>query len=81
MTSEQELHLQTLTAETLGVDPEEITDAASPQTLEAWTSFSHLMLMSAVEGAFSLTFSMEEMVNVHDYAGLRTLVTQRLSER
>ncbi len=77
MTSEQDDRLKTITAETLGVDPEEITDEASPQTLGAWTSFQHLTLMAAVEEAFGLTFSMEEMTGVHDYAELRALVAQK----
>ena len=78
MTAAQEQQLQTLTAETLGVDPGDVTDDASPQTLEAWTSFNHLMLMSATEGAFGLTLSMEEMAGVHDYAELRALVARSL---
>ncbi len=78
MTSDQETQLKTLTAETLGVDTEEITDEASPQTLAAWTSFEHLTLMSSVEEAFGLTFSMEEMTGVHDYGELRALVARSL---
>jgi acyl carrier protein len=78
MTSEQESRLQTITAEALGVDPEEITEHSSPETLAAWTSFSHLTLLSAVEEGFGLTFSMEEMTGVHDYAELRALVARSL---
>ena len=76
MTTEQETQLKTLTADTLGVDPEEIADDSSPQTLAAWTSFNHLMLMSAVENEFGLTLSMDEMTEVHDYAELRALVAR-----
>ena len=78
MTADQETQLQTVTADALGVDPDEITDAASPQTLAAWTSFAHLTLLSAVEEAFGLTFSMDEMTGVHDYGELRALVARSL---
>lgn len=76
MTDEQEAELKTLTAETLGVDPEDITDDASPETLAAWTSLNHLTLMAAVEETFGLTFSMEEMTGVHNYGELHALVAR-----
>ncbi len=74
MTPEQEQHLKEVTAEAFGVDVDEIDDKTSPQTLAAWTSFSHLTLMSAVEEAFGLTFSMEEMTGVHNFSELRQTV-------
>ena len=78
MTSEQELQLQTVTAETLGVAPEELIPEASPETLAQWTSLNHLLLLSAVEESFSLTFSMEEMSSVHNYGELYALVARSL---
>lgn len=74
--SEQDIRLQALTAETLGVDPDELDDHASPETLAAWTSFNHLMLMAAVEEAFGITLSMEDMSGVHNYGELRALVAR-----
>ena len=78
MTSEQESKLQTVTAETLGVAPEELTPEASPETLAQWTSLNHLLLLSAVEESFGLTFSMEEMSSVHNYGELDALVARSL---
>lgn len=78
MTTEQEDQLRTVTAEALGVEEDDVTDAASPETLAAWTSFQHLTLLSAVEEAFGLTFSMEEMTGVHDYGELRALAARSL---
>jgi len=78
VTSEQELQLQTVTAETLGVEPEELIPEASPETLAQWTSLNHLLLLSAVEESFSLTFSMEEMSSVHNYGELCALVARSL---
>ena len=78
MTSEQELQLQTVTAETLGVAPEELIPEASPETLAQWTSLNHLLLLSGVEESFSLTFSMEEMSSVHNYGELYALVARSL---
>ena len=68
-----------VTAETLGVAPEELTPESSPETLAQWTSLNHLLLLSAVEESFSLTFSMEEMSSVHNYGDLNALVTRSLS--
>lgn len=78
MTNEQEAHLKRVSAETLGVAPEDLTEEASPETLAAWTSLNHLLLLSAVEEAFGLMFSMEEMSGVHNYGDLRSLVTRSL---
>ena len=78
MTSEQETRLQTLTAETLGVAPEELTPVSSPETLAQWTSLNHLLLLSAVEESFVLTFSMEEMSAVHNFGDLSALVARSL---
>ena len=78
MTSEQETRLQTLTAETLGVAPEELTPESSPETLAQWTSLNHLLLLSAVEESFVLTFSMGEMSAVHNFGDLSALVARSL---
>ena len=76
MTSERDARLKTLTAETLGIDPDELNDHTSPETLAAWTSFNHLMLMAAVEDSFGMTLSMEEMGSVRNYGDLRALVAR-----
>ncbi|MEO7716600.1 MAG: acyl carrier protein [Capsulimonas sp.] len=78
LTIDNETKLKDIVAETLGVDAEEIEGTASPATLPSWTSFNHLTLMSAVEEAFGLTLSMEEMTGVKSYADLAATVGRHL---
>lgn len=78
MTQEQNQHLKEITADAFGVDVDDINDQTSPKTLAAWTSFSHLTLMSAVEDAFGITFSMEEMTGAHNFPELCRTVSAHL---
>ena len=61
-------------AEALGVDPGELTDASSPETIASWTSFTHLTLMSSVEEAFGIMLSMEEMTDIKTFGDLARVV-------
>lgn len=79
LTPEHEDRLKTLTAETLGVDPDEITNDASPQTVASWTSFNHLTLMAAVEETFGCQFSMEEMTGIANFGDLRRVLAGNLN--
>ena len=78
LSTDNETRLKELTAETLGVDADEIDDASSSATLPEWTSFNHLTLISAVEETFGLTLSMEEMTAIKSYADLAATVGRHL---
>ena len=72
------MRLKEVTAETLGIDADEIGDDTSPATTPEWTSFNHLTLMSVVEETFGLTLSMEEMTAVKSYADLCATVARHV---
>lgn len=74
LSAAQESQLKEVVADTLGIGEDEIDDTLSPQSNPAWTSFSHLTLMSAVEEAFGIQFSMDEMASAQSYAKLAALV-------
>jgi acyl carrier protein len=75
MASEAQVEqLRSLTAEVLGVDESEITNDASAKTIPQWSSFNHLTLMSSVEEAFGVTFSMDEMLELKTFGDLIDLV-------
>ena len=79
LSTDQETRLKTITAETLGVDADEITEDTSPQTVASWTSFQHLTLMAAVEEAFGCQFSMEEMTGITCFGDLRQVLAATLA--
>lgn len=55
----------------LGIPSEQITDATSPDSVESWDSYNGLMLISALEQEFKLSFTMDEVVTVKNVADIR----------
>ena len=56
-----------IVADVLEVDPDEVIDAAGPDTLPTWTSLRHLQLIVSLEEAFGISFAYQEI------RGLRTI--------
>lgn len=58
---------------------EEITVTADTTSadLEDWDSLSHITLISAIEDAFGLRFSMKEVVGMANVGELAQIVAQR----
>jgi acyl carrier protein len=48
----------------LGVDPAELTDQVSPDSLEQWDSLNHMNIVLALEEEFGLRFSDEEIMEM-----------------
>lgn len=51
-------------AQVLGVPPAEIDENASPDTVAAWDSMSHLRLVVALEEAFGVSLSDEDVTDM-----------------
>ena len=58
-----ELHSKILDviADTLMIDTDDLSHDAAMDVLPEWTSFAHLSLMAAIEEAFGIELSMDEM--------------------
>lgn len=54
-------------AQVLGVVPEAIGDDASPDTLASWDSLAHMNLVIALEQAFHVEFSEEQIVTMLNF--------------
>jgi len=48
-------------AETLMIDTDDLTPTAAMGVVPEWTSFAHLSLMAAIEEAFEIELTMDEM--------------------
>jgi acyl carrier protein len=59
----------------LEVDPSEITDDATPDTLPNWTSLRHLQLIVALEEVYGLSFAYREIRRLTSIGQLRGLLT------
>ena len=52
---------------TFGVDIEQISDDASPESIDKWDSLKHMQLILSLEEEFDVEFSDKEVVEVVSY--------------
>ena len=57
-------------ASTFKVSPEAIAPDTSPETIDAWDSFGHMRLVTAVEAQLSIRLTMEEILGIDSFAAL-----------
>lgn len=51
-------------ASVLGVPADTLADEASPDTIPAWDSLTHINLMLAIEGACGVQFEPDELIEL-----------------
>ncbi|MGI9512129.1 MAG: acyl carrier protein [Anderseniella sp.] len=64
-------------ASVLDIDANSLTDESNGRNTENWDSLRHIELILAVETAFSVTFSMTEMVSMKDLGDMRALLVEK----
>jgi acyl carrier protein len=57
-------------AETFKVPPETVSADMSPETIDAWDSFGHMRLITAVETQLSIRLTMEQILAIDSVATL-----------
>lgn len=55
-------------------DPAAIDDGTSPDTLPAWDSLRHFQLVMALEEAFGISFTMDEVVAMRSFGAIKDLI-------
>jgi len=70
--------LKKIISTVLGVDENEISDDASPDTLEDWDSIGHVQLILAVETEFSISIPPDEAVELEDIGAVLSSVQAKL---
>ncbi len=71
--------LDKIIIEVLDLDDGELSDELTPESAEYWDSLSHLRLVTAVEQAFSIKLSMEEIQSIESVADLRAVVGRHVA--
>jgi len=66
--------LNQIVADILELDVNAVSDALTPDDVEQWTSLNHLRLVTAVEEAFGISLSMEQIESIRSIGALRQLV-------
>ena len=66
-----------IVVETLHVNPVEVDEDTSAQTLAAWTSLAHLRLLTNLQDAFSVRFTTNEMVSLMSVRAIEAALESR----
>jgi acyl carrier protein len=65
-----------LFASTFKVPPETVAPDTSPESLDAWDSFGHMRLITAVEAQLSIRLTMEQILAIDSFATLWRTIEQ-----
>jgi acyl carrier protein len=71
-----EKKLKDVLAEILEVDPSEIHEDSSMDTIESWESIRHMNLILAIEEEFGVAIPDDEAANLTSYALLRVVLNE-----
>ena len=71
------MKLENLFANLLQEPLESINDDTSPRNTKSWDSLKHLELVMAVEGAYSVQFTMAEIVGLNSVGRVRELLRMK----
>jgi acyl carrier protein len=66
--------LNELIATVMEVDASEITDDSSNESLGKWDSLRTIMLATTLESEYKLTFTTDELEQLHSVASIRTVL-------
>lgn len=78
MTSENEKKLYGVLSKVLKIAPEIITDATAPENVSTWDSYNALMLVSELESAFMLSFTMDEVIAVKNVGDIKAALRRHV---
>ena len=70
--------LKELIADTFDIDEDEINDEMTSDTVGKWDSLNHLRLVTALEGEFGISLTMDEVNNMTNYPEIVALVEKHL---
>jgi acyl carrier protein len=73
-----ERRIREVMSQVLELDPASIHDGFSRADAPLWSSLNHLQMISALEEAFGITFTMKEVGEMERFDSIRRLVAARL---
>ena len=68
-----------IAADIFKVDDRRLSEASSPEQVEAWDSVEHLNLVLALEGKYGIAFEPEEMERMKNLGEIASLVGNKIS--
>ena len=79
LSSDVDHRIKEVMAEVLEVDPAVLGDGFHRDDAPLWDSLNHLRLVSTLEEAFNIKFTMKEVGEMERYDTIRRLVSARLA--
>lgn len=68
--------VRTIVSSVLRVPVETVDAATSPDTIASWDSLNHMQLILALEEAFGVQFSVDDMDAMQSVGGILAVLTQ-----
>ncbi|GMU64010.1 MAG: hypothetical protein AMXMBFR36_02840 [Acidobacteriota bacterium] len=69
--------LESIVGSVLAVDPGGLKDTDGPTTIESWDSLNHIMLAGAIEEAYGVSLSADELMSASTLGDFRRLLRTR----
>ena len=69
--------LDTIVRDVLGLEPNIDLEHVAYRETPTWDSVAHLQLLTALEEAYQLTFELEELMGMTDYAEICAVIERR----
>ena len=66
-----------IAAEQFKIPVEEVNDALTPKDIPDWDSMTHLLLIAELENEYTVTFTMDELLNAASLGAIRTLLKNK----
>ena len=66
-----------IVSDVFAVPVDQVTDEASPETIEAWDSLAHLNLVLSLEQEFAITFDLNEIAELTSVPAIVDRITSR----
>ena len=76
---EAERRIREVMAEVLEIEPGLIREGFGRDDAPSWDSLNHLRMVTALEEAFGIRFTMREVGEMERFEAIRRLVTERLN--
>ena len=73
------MSFEEIVADAFEIDPADVRDDMTPESVELWDSLSHLTLIGSLEKQLSVKLSMEEIQAIDSVGKLREIIASHAS--
>lgn len=70
--------LKEVIGDTFDIDEDDIDEGTNNENIGKWDSLNHLRLVTALEGEFGVTLTMDEINNMRSYPEIVALISKHL---